>query len=147
MIQKIVLYIQKEWRLLLKYLFVGGSSFFVKIGSYTIFSRFLQPQGVREIQNIEAIAVAVIYNYTLHRLWTFRGKKPAPGSTIRYATVVGISVFLDAGLFFVFHSIFKIYDAVTIVVVGVIMALYGFLSHTFFTFHHDPLRRNGGSKE
>ena len=145
--QKVLRYIQQEWRLLTKYLFVGGSSFFVKAVSYILISRIIQPGGVREIQNVEAVAITVVYNYTLHRLWTFRGKKPAPGSTFRYAIVVTISVFLDACLFYLLHSILHIYDAVTIVFVGGIMALYGFLGHTFFTFHHNPLHRKNGEEQ
>lgn len=145
MFQKITSYIRREWRLLAKYVFVGGSSFFVKAGSYAVISRLIQPGGVREIQNVYAIAVAVVYNYTLHRFWTFRRKKPAPGSMARYACVVGFSVLLDAGLFAIFHTILGVNDAVTIVLVGGIMALYGFLGHTFFSFHHDPMRR--GSPE
>ncbi len=129
--------------MLAKYIFVGGSSFFVKAGSYGLLSRVLQVGVDNNLLNAEALFITIIYNYGLHRLWTFRGKEMAPGSVVRYLIVVGLSMGLDVALFYILNTLAGIYDVYVIVIIGVVNAAFGFFAHTFFSFHHDPFRRNG----
>ena len=140
MIRRGIDFVKREWKMMIRYFFVGSSSFLVKAGMYMLLSRVLQPGGLRDFQNAEAIFISVVYNYTLHRLWTFRGKTPARGSMIRYLSVVGSSIVLDAAIFHVLHTRMGIYDAYVIGIIGIMIAGYGFMSHTFFSFHDDPFR-------
>lgn len=136
-----MLVIKREKLMLTKYVLVGGSSFGVKVGVYALLSRVLWPQGALYIENIAALIIAMIYNYTLHRFWTFNHQKPAAGSAGRYIGVVLLGSALDASLFYIGNEIFKIYDFFVLVFNSGFTAFLSFLLHRFFTFHNNPWKR------
>lgn len=128
----------QEWKTALRFLVVGGSSFLVKAGAYVLISRALWPEGPRTFQNVLAIVVSVMYNYTLHLLWTFRIHRPAPGSFPRYlAVVIGASL-ADIGLFYVLHVQAGLYDLAAFVINGISIASFTFILHRLFTFRTHP---------
>mgnify|MGYP001614757048 CR=1 len=141
MIQKIIHFIKREKLMLGRYLFVGGSSFAVKIGTYAVLSRLIWVDGPRTFENIIAIIFAVVYNYTLHRFWTFKHQAPASGSAGRYVAVVLAGNALDATFFYVGHDLLGIYDFLTIVLSTGLLACVSFFTHRLFTFHNDPWKK------
>lgn len=131
----------KEWKTIFRFVTVGGSSFAVKVLVYALLSRLIWEQGPRSLENIMAIMVSMIYNYTLHRLWTFRHQQAANGSVPRYVAVTAAASLLDVVLFHELHVIVGIYDFVVLVFNGLTIAIFTFFSHRLFTFHNDPWKR------
>lgn len=131
----------KEWKTFFRFALVGGSSFLVKALAYTLISRILWNAGPRWVENIMALGIAMIYNYTLHRLWTFKFQTPHPGSAGRYVAVVAIASALDAVFFYIGHDILKVYDLLVLVVNAALIAAFTFSAHRWFTFHSNPYRK------
>lgn len=133
--------LRQEWKTAVRFLLVGSSSFAVKALAYALVSRVLWPTGSRSVANILAMIVSVIYNYSLHRVWTFRIHKPAAGSFPRYiGVVIGASV-VDAGLFYVLHELVHVSDWFVLVFNAGFISLFTFSIHRWFTFHDNPWKR------
>lgn len=131
----------REWKTVFRFGLVGGSSFLVKAGGYALLSRVLWTDGPRSIQNVLALGLAMIYNYTLHRFWTFRFQRPTNGSAPRYIAVVIAASLLDVVFFYILHDLFGVYDFLVLALGALCGGVFTFTSHRLFTFHHDPYRR------
>jgi putative flippase GtrA len=142
MFKKFLSIIRRESKMLIRYVFVGGSSFGVKVGVYAALSRLLWIDGPRSLQNIIALLIAMVYNYSLHRFWTFKHQEPAPGSAPRYVAVVIIGSTLDASLFYLGHDILKFYDFFVLIANAGFTTILSFTLHKFFTFHNNPWKKN-----
>jgi putative flippase GtrA len=136
--------VKREWKTVIRFGLVGGSSFLVKAGMYALLSRVIWNDGPRSIQNIIALGIAMVYNYTLHRFWTFTTHQPMNGSAQRYVMVVVTAAVLDAAFFYVGHDILHIYDFLVLVLGALTGALFTFSAHRLFTFHSDPYRKKRG---
>lgn len=132
----------REWKTVVRFFLVGGSSFGVKVVVYASLSRLFWESGPRSIQNVIAILVSMVYNYTLHHLWTFRAHKPASGSAQRYVAVVIVASVLDAVMFYVLHDKAGLYDLGILVFNALTIAVFTFLAHRLFTFHSNPWKRS-----
>jgi putative flippase GtrA len=132
---------RREWKTLFRFGLVGGSSLLVKIGMYAVLSRIVWTSGPKTLENVMALGVSMVYNYTLHRFWTFRFQKTMNGSAQRYTMVVVAASLLDVGVFFIGHDLLGIYDFLVLAGGAFIVAFFTFAAHRFFTFHHDPYRR------
>lgn len=139
--------VTKEWKTLTRYLLVGGSSFGVNILVYLAISRYFWPEGYKPIINVMAIGVSMIYNYLLHRLWTFRHQQAAAGSVQRYVVVVVAANTLDALVFYILQVKLEIYDVAVKIFNGGFIAVFSFVSHRFFTFHNDPWKKLADRKD
>jgi putative flippase GtrA len=133
---------KREWKTVFRFGIVGGSSLLVKTGVYALLSRILWNDGPRLVQNILALCVSMIYNYLLHRFWTFRSQAPQNSSAPRYVMVVVAASLLDAFLFYIGHTVLEIYDFAVIVGAAFIGALFTFTAHRFFTFRGRPSKTN-----
>ncbi|MBI4563098.1 MAG: GtrA family protein [Planctomycetes bacterium] len=105
---------ERAWPIRLwKFLTVGGTGTLVNLGLVAMLHEAagLHPAAA----SVPAFAVAVTWNYTLNRLWTFRGRKLGlAGSYARYVagTLLGLSaqvgvtwfLFERAGLFYLLAS-------------------------------------------
>lgn len=129
--------------MLIRYLLVGGSSFLVQFLTYVFQSRIVWQSGARPIQNVIAIIASMIYNYSLHRFWTFRQQQPAKGSAQRYVFVVIFWNGVSAGLFWLLHDIFHLYDLLILFLNSGVIMVMSFLTHRLFTFHSNPWKRRG----
>jgi putative flippase GtrA len=131
----------REWKTVVRFAIVGGSSFLVKAGAYALLSRLIWNSGPRWVENILALGVAMVYNYSLHRMWTFKFQQPHPGSAPRYVIVVAIASLLDAVLFYIGHDRLKVYDFLMLVIDAALIAGFTFSAHRLFTFHSNPYRK------
>ncbi|MBU1032934.1 MAG: GtrA family protein [Patescibacteria group bacterium] len=149
-INKLISLFRREFWTIFRFGFVGSSSLLVKIGFYALMSRFLWVDGLRTLQNIIALSLAMIYNYTFHRFWTFKQQNPAPGSGKRYVIVIIIANVMDAVFFYIGYEWLNIYDFYLLIGIAFIIAAFTFLAHRLYTFHNNPmkhiLRNNGVSK-
>jgi putative flippase GtrA len=137
-IGKVITALRKEFWTIFRFGLVGGSSALFKIGCYAVISRILWTSGSRSVQNVLALGIAMIYNYSLHRLWTFKHQKSTKGSAVRYVLVVVAASLMDAGLFYLGHSVWHVYDFLVLAVIPFVVAVFTFLGHRYYTFRGTP---------
>lgn len=140
-IQQLKEAVWRERVTLFRYFMVGGTSFVVKFLAYVFQSRLVWRGGSESIQNIIALIAAMIYNYTLHRFWTFRHQAPAPGSAHRYILVTILWNSVDAGMFWLLHDVFHVYDLLILFINSGTIMFASFFTHRLFTFHSNPWKK------
>ncbi|MCK9361055.1 GtrA family protein [Patescibacteria group bacterium] len=143
MIRRATAFAKREAKTIIKFVVVGGTSFIVYIGAYTLQSRFLfpgAPDEARVIMNVAASCLSVLFNYLAHRFWTYRAKETNIQQIAWYAFVAGSVTFLQTFLFWIGHVVLGLFDYLVILLVGMICACYTFLMHRYFTFRP----RSGG---
>jgi putative flippase GtrA len=134
MIQRITAFAKREWRVVTKFLIVGGVSFVAYLLPYTLLSRVFFPEGNRVFMNLIATCISVIFNYLAQSTWTYRVQGHSIGQLGRYGFVLASVTALQSLLFWVGTVELGVYDYAVIVVVAGICACYTFLMHRYFTF-------------
>lgn len=125
----------REGRGLLKFLIVGGASFAIYSGAYFIFTRFLFPLGNLTLLNAVSICVSACFNFTAHRLWTYRATHTASRDQIgRYLFVVTCAAILQSGLFWILVEYLRFPDLLVLMPIAGICALFTYFAHRLFTF-------------
>jgi putative flippase GtrA len=120
---------------LFKYGLVGGSSLALHVGLYHLFSRILWPSGYRTVEYVIALTIASIYNFLLHRTWTFGVKGSAVQMIGRYIGVILTSMAIQSIVFHIGVDLMHVYDYYVFVVSAALAALFQYFGHRFFTFH------------
>ena len=134
MIRRVYVFARKESGTFVRFLFVGGLSFAINIGTYALLSRWIFPQGSRVLENAIAIACSVLFNFAAHRAWTYRSTEKHVGQLLRYAFVVVCAAALQSSLFWLWHVWLGFHDLFVIILATAISAAGTFFAHRFFTF-------------
>ena len=121
------------WQLF-RFVVIGGSTFVIYYGLYIALSRWLWTGGNRTLENFLANAVAVIFNFFGHREYTFRVVERSHAQLAKYLIVLLGGVGLQVVLFWLGHSVFKVYDLLVAPGVVVLVSLFTFTIHRTFTF-------------
>ena len=106
----------------------------IHAGLYHLFSRILFIEGSRTAEYTGALLIAAVYNFTLHRLWTFQLNYYSHAMLLRYITVVLTSMASQSVVFYIGHEVFGIYDYYVFVIATVFAAGIQYLGHRFVTF-------------
>ncbi len=130
--------VKKELKKVVKFLFVGGSTFLIQSLSYIAFSRLLMPQVDRTSLYVLAMLYSLIFNYSINRIWTFGDQNAAKGSVRRYSYVVVVASVLNASLFWFGHDVLHVYDLILLVAVNALIPFFTFATHRVYTFHPEP---------
>lgn len=125
----------KEIWSLFKFGVVGGSSFLLNIGLYTVLSRWLWIAGPRTLEAAMAVVLASIYNFTLHALWTFGAPELTSRALLRYIIVALCCNALYAVFFFIGHDVFHLFDIAVVAGSSMLVACVTYGAHRWFTFH------------
>lgn len=125
----------KEFWGLFRYGIVGGASTLIFFGTYTILWKYLLPAWNRTLLDAIAICVSGIFNFTLHRTWTFRASGFNLKMVGRYIFTVVFGSGLQVLIFFIGHQILGFYDYGVQIVAIPLVALAQYFLHRFFTFH------------
>ncbi|MEI7512169.1 MAG: GtrA family protein [Candidatus Uhrbacteria bacterium] len=135
MIHRVSRFAKAEGGTFARFLVVGGLSFLINIGVYALLSRVLFPNGNRLIESVAANGIAILFNFLLHKIWTFGGAvKKDHFQMVRYGIVVAGAAALQACIFAFGHGRFGINDFLVIAVATGICAIFTFFAHRFFTF-------------
>jgi putative flippase GtrA len=113
---------------------VGVTSLALNTAMYALLSRVVWPDGNRTLESVMAVLFASIYNFTMHKIWTFGAKQFNGAMLLRYAVVVVIGSGLSGSLFFVGHELLHIYDFAVLIGSAFIVAGATYFLHKLFTF-------------
>lgn len=124
---------------LFKFGVVGSSSLGINAGVYALLSRVLWTSGDRTLESIISVSVSAVYNFTLHRTWTFKARGFNARMVARYIGVVVAGSALTGALFYIGHEILRIYDFIVLVGSALLVAGVSYVTHRLYTFHprHD----------
>lgn len=121
------------WRLI-KYGIVGGSSLVIHAGLYYIVSREIWPDGPKTLEYVLTMLCVGVYNFTMHRIWTFSLRRFSSAMVLRYLMAVGFGVILQSGIFSLCYDVLNIADYYAF---GISVGLASFIQYCiqrFFTF-------------
>lgn len=120
---------------LFKYGLVGGSSLAIHTGLYHLQSRIIWADGNRTVQYVIALVIASMYNFTLHRTWTFSAKGYNHQMLLRYISIILVSMGTQSLVFHIGVDLMRVFDYYVFAVSVVFAALIQYFGHRFFTFH------------
>ncbi|OGL73301.1 hypothetical protein A3E39_01130 [Candidatus Uhrbacteria bacterium RIFCSPHIGHO2_12_FULL_60_25] len=124
---------------LFKFGVVGGTSLGINAGVYALLSRVLWTEGNRTFESVIAVTISAVYNFTMHRTWTFKARGFNARMVARYIGVVVAGSALTGTLFYIGHEVLKIYDFIVLVGSAFLVAGVSYFTHRLYTFHprHD----------
>jgi len=132
------MHLRKEAKKLVRFLFVGTSTFLLQTFVYYFLTRWLLIDLPRLASYSLALFYALAYNYSLNRAWTFKDQASAKGSVRRYALVAAAATLFSMTLFWIGEDLLHIYDLIVVVGVNVLIPFFTFISHRVYTFNNKP---------
>jgi putative flippase GtrA len=114
---------------------VGGVSLVIHTGVYALLSRVVWEQGNRTLEYVIALTLASIFNFTLHRIWTFAVNTFSAGMVARYVTVILSSMTLQSILFHIGVERLGIFDFYVFFATAALAAVMQYFGHRFFTYN------------
>lgn len=146
-----MLSVARQWKLeffrLMRFGVIGIFSLLANLGLYAFLTRILWPHGPRTLQYVIVTILVTWLNYEANRWFTFQVAVRSRAAMGRFAVVAFLALGLNAGLFWLGHDVFGMWDFAVIVVNAFVVAVFTFVSHRLFTFHEHPWRwiRRGNS--
>lgn len=119
---------------IVRFIFVGGASFLLSTGIYASLSRWLWVGGNHSVENVIAITITALFNYSAHRTWTFRSSGKHRDHLWRYLFVMISAMAIQAGLFWLGHDVLGVYDFALIIILAGVVPIYTYVMHRWFTF-------------
>jgi putative flippase GtrA len=117
-----------------RFVFVGGMSFLVYLGLYTLFSRVFFPEANRTLLNFTSNVFTAIFNFLAHRWITFQSQGKHRDQIPRYLFVLVSAMALQSALFWVGNEVLKVYDIFVAIGTSFIVPVYTYSMHRWWTF-------------
>lgn len=117
---------------------IGSTTFLIQAVLYLIFSRWLLADMNPTLLYALAVVYSLIFNYAGNRAWTFGAQESAKGSAGRYVQVAFMAGVLSAGLFWLGHEVWRIFDFLVLVAINLMIPFFTFIMHRIYTFHPRP---------
>jgi putative flippase GtrA len=128
-------WIRREiWRMF-KYGIVGGISTGIFFGGYLLLSRVLLPTWNKTLLDAIAISISGIFNFTMHRIWTFQAQNANAKMVARYLATVGTASLLQVIIFYIGNHVFGFTDYYVQIFAFPFLAFFQYVLHRSFTFH------------
>lgn len=120
---------------LFKFGVVGVTSLLLYNLIFALLSRVISPDGNRTIQAVASALGSSVYNFLLHKNWTFGAKHFNAHMLFRYLVVMGIGVSLSGILFYLGHEVLGLYDFLVLNGSSFLIAGATYFLHRLYTFH------------
>lgn len=120
---------------LFKFGVVGVTSLGLNVALYALFSRVLFFSAPRTPVFVLAVIFSAIYNFLLHRAWTFQSRTLNAAMAGRYVIVLLAGMGLSTGLFYLGHEVLGFSDLLVPIASSFIVAGMTYVTHRWFTFH------------
>lgn len=114
---------------------VGCSSLALNAGVFWVLTRLVWTAGPKTFLSVVSVSISAIYNFTLHRSWTFNTRSFSHGMLARYVMVVIIGAGLSGFFFYIGHELLHFYDLAVLIGSAFIVAGATYVLHRWFTFN------------
>jgi putative flippase GtrA len=122
------------WRMF-RYGIVGLVSTGIFMGLYAILSRFIWPSANKTLLDAIALSICAVFNYTLHRIWTFNAGTHSTRMISRYVSIIVLSSMLQTALFHLGNGVLGFNDFVVQIVLVPFIAAIQYVVNRQFTFN------------
>lgn len=121
------------WRRFIKFGIIGGSALVIDIAIYYLLTRTWQVPYL--LSRSVSLTVALFWNFTLNRNWTFRAMTGKVGhQAVRFLTVMAVTSLLSLFLMRVGVSTLGLPDLLVLLTVSVLITLINFFSHSRWSY-------------
>jgi putative flippase GtrA len=124
---------EEFWRLF-KYGIVGLASTGIFLGVYALFSRLIWTTANKTLLDGIAMCVSAVFNFTMHRIWTFEAGNHDFGMIIRYFVTVSLSAVIQTALFHIGNGILGFNDFFVQIILVPFIAAVSYVINRQFTF-------------
>ena len=124
----------KQYEEIINYLFMGGCTTIVSIGSYTIFTSLF---GIHyQISNIISWIFAVVFAFITNKLFVFKVKSNENllHEIYQFVKFRILSLVIDMGSMYIFVELFKINDLISKILVQIIVVVLNYVFSKLFIF-------------
>ncbi len=127
-------YVQQiPWRRLLKFGITGGCAFAIDFAIYFALTRFGHAHYL--VSRTISLSVAVIWNFTLNRYWTFEASAGKVGTQApRFLIVIISTSIINLLLMRVGVTLLHLNDLLVIVAISLLIMLINFSAHYFWSY-------------
>lgn len=104
--------------------------------SYLIFVILYKYSGIRNIFIVLCVSqiIGITNAYLIYKIFVFKTKGGYIKEYLKFYLVYGFSLGLNFFLIYIFINIFNMSAIISQGIIAFIVALFGFISHNFFTF-------------
>lgn len=121
------------WKKLLKFAITGGTAFAIDAGLYLLLTRFGHWPYLTA--RTASLGVAMGWNFTLNRNWTFRAQDGRVGrQAARFLTVMTATSLMSLGLMRIGVGELGLNDVLVLVVVSILMMGVNYTAHQFWSY-------------
>jgi putative flippase GtrA len=125
----------REFWQMFRYGIVGGGSTLFFIGLYALLSKVLFRTWNSTLLDALALAICAVFNFMLHRAWSFKAKAFSVGMIRRYLVTIILASLLQVALFHVGTAWFGFVDFFVQIALVPFIAWAQYMGHRMFTFH------------
>jgi putative flippase GtrA len=125
----------REFWQMVRYGIVGGGSTVFFLGLYALFSKVLFRTWNPTLLDALALTVSAVFNFMLHRAWSFKAKGFSVGMIHRYLVTIVSASLLQVALFHVGTAWLGFLDFYVQIVLVPFIAWVQYVGHRMFTFH------------
>jgi putative flippase GtrA len=130
--KKIISFLWQHRGEVLRYLFVGGSGFFIDVGILYFFKEILFLSATLGV--VFSQAVVMFYNFFLNKYWSFGSKESGHTQFVKFIFLMGVNYSSGVGAMYVFHDIFSYnYIFVRVCTVGFFVP-FNFLLYKYWIY-------------
>ena len=116
---------------ILKFGIVGGTSFFIDYGIFTILSQLLNVHYL--IASILSFSISVIYNYILSIKWVFDvTKKQTSKEFIVFVILSVIGLGINSLIMYISVDLMRIHEMISKIIATAIVMVYNFITRKIF---------------
>lgn len=124
----------EAWNLF-KFGVVGLTSLAIDVGVYALLSRVVWIAGPRTGLSLISTSISAMFNFLMHRSWTFKTQAFSVAMVIRYLSVLLAGTLINGTLFYVGHEILHLHDILVKIGSVFIVAGGSYTLHRWYTFH------------
>lgn len=133
----------KKYKEVWLYLFFGGCSFIISIGSYMIANVVI---GINElIANVISWILAVLFAFFTNRVWVFRSiTKTSKDFCIQFISFIGgrlVTLAIEEAIIFIFITIMELNSVAVKIVAQIVVIILNYIISKFMVFRKKSEKR------
>jgi putative flippase GtrA len=118
---------------LMKFAITGGSALVIDVAIYFVLTRFLSIPYL--VSRTVSLTVAIFWNFTLNRYWTFQAVDGNVGRQFsRFLIVIVSTSALNLALMRIGVSYLHLYDLLVIGIISVLIMMINFFAHSLWSY-------------
>ena len=137
MVDRVLQYAYRVRKQFFRYFVVGCSGLFIDMTLLILAKELLHVRPVLAV--VASQAVALVYNFTLNRLWSFGGAGFCRSQLIKYGALVLFNYLFSVGCMYVFAEIYGIDYRIVRIGSIALMVCWNFFLYKYWVYAQTPI--------